>query len=74
MKTDPAVFGKIIKDARLSRRLTIRKVEAQSGVSNAYISQLENGMRDIPSPKIIKKLAPSLGLEYEFLLRSAGHL
>ncbi|QDR80249.1 helix-turn-helix domain-containing protein [Sporomusa termitida] len=66
-------FGKYIKDLRNEQKLTTRQLEKQSGVSNAYISQIENGKR-IPTPTILQKLAPSLNITYKELMQAAGHL
>lgn len=67
-------FGEYIKGIRKSRKLTIRQLELYSGVSNAYISQIERGERKIPSPNILRKLAKSLNVEYNELMTNAGHL
>ncbi|MBP2635003.1 MAG: helix-turn-helix protein [Firmicutes bacterium] len=67
-------FGKYLKELRTERELTTRQLELQSGVSNSYISQLENGKRGMPTPNILKKLAPALKVSYEKLMLKAGYL
>lgn len=67
-------FGKYIKQLRSARNLTIRQLQLYSGVSNSYLSQLENGKRGIPSPEILKKLSKGLKLPYEELMKEAGYL
>lgn len=67
-------FGEYLRDLRKERNLTIRQIEAYSGVSNSYLSQLENGKRGIPSPEILQKLAPVLKVSYETLMEKAGYL
>lgn len=67
-------FGKYIKKLREDRGLTIRQLEFYSNVSNSYLSLVENGKRGIPSPEILKKLAPVLKVPYEDLMAAAGHL
>lgn len=67
-------FGNYLKKLRIERGLTIRQVEAFSGVSNSYLSQLENGKRGIPSPDTLKKLAPVYRISYEELMSAAGYL
>ena len=69
-----AIFGKYIRDLRITVGLTQREVERVSGVSNSYLSQLESGQRAIPSPDILRKLAPALKTPYEELLVAAGYL
>ena len=53
-------FSKYIKETRLKKKLSLRELEQLSGISNAYISQIETGTRGIPTLKIIKKLAKVL--------------
>lgn len=67
-------FGKFLRKLRKERGLTIRQVETYSGVSNAYLSQVETGKRGIPSPEILEKLAPVLKVSYELLMEKAGYL
>ena len=42
-------FGAYLKKLRLSRGLTIKVLSDLSEVSMAYLSQMENGKRGIPS-------------------------
>jgi len=65
-------FGEYLRQSRKKRGLTIRQVETYSGVSNSYLSQIENGKRGIPSAKTLKKLAPVLKESYEELMRISG--
>lgn len=67
-------FGKFLKKLRIDRSLKLRQVEMYSGVSNSYLSQLENGKRGIPSPEILYKLAPVYKIPYKELMLAAGHL
>lgn len=67
-------FSEYLKNMREKRGLTIRQLEAFSGVSNAYISQIESGERKTPSPKILKKLAKPLRVSIEELYSAAGYL
>lgn len=67
-------FGEYLKNKRKEKGLSIRKLEELSGVSNAYLSQLENGKRGMPSPEIIKKINGPLGVEYDELMEKAGYI
>ena len=67
-------LGQALWDARKLLRLTLRQVEDSAGVSNAYLSQLENGEITNPSPQILHKLSESLNLSYETLMQLAGHI
>ena len=65
-------FGEYVKKLRCEMHLTQRDLSVKSGVSNAEISRLESGDRKKPSPKIIKAIAPFLGISYEELMVQAG--
>jgi SOS regulatory protein LexA len=67
-------FGLFLKNIRKEKKLSIRQLQDLSGVSNAYISQLENGKRGIPTPDIIKKIHEPLGVSYDELMEKAGHI
>lgn len=63
-----------LKGLRKLKGYTIREVSDRSGVSPAYISQLENGNRGIPSPDILMKLSEGLNISYNDLMKLAGYL
>lgn len=44
------------KEARKKSKLTLRQVEEITGISNAYLSQLENGKIKKPSYDVVQKL------------------
>lgn len=67
-------FGSFIRKLRNEKEMTIRQLELYSGVSNSYLSQLENGKRGIPSPDIIKKLSKGLKVDYNELMIQAGYM
>jgi len=67
-------FYEQLKDIRKTRGFTIREVAGRSGVSAAYISQLENGQRGTPSPDILQKLSEGLESSYSQLMQIAGYL
>ena len=64
-------FGKFLKRIREARGLTLRDVETKVGVSNAYLSQIEQGKRSIPSIKILNKLSLAYGIPSSILLKKA---
>lgn len=66
-------LGKYLKGLRKNLKLTTRKVQELSGVSDSYISQIENGVRK-PSADTLKKLAPVYKVNVEELLKMAGYL
>jgi transcriptional regulator with XRE-family HTH domain len=71
---DKNEFAEYIKNLRLSRGLTIKQVELYAGISNSYISMIETGKRDIPSPDVLKKLSKIYKVPYEELMIAAGYL
>jgi HTH-type transcriptional regulator, competence development regulator len=52
-----STLGVTLKNARKNVSLTLRQVEEATGVSNAYLSQLENGKISNPSVNILSKLS-----------------
>lgn len=67
-------FGNYLKNLRKENGLTIRQLTEKSGVSNAYLSQLETGKRGLPKPEILAKLHGPLGVGYDELMEKAGYI
>ena len=59
---------------RKLRARTLREVEKATGISNAYLSQLETGKAEKPSPHLLQKLAEYYEVPYEVLMEAAGYL
>jgi transcriptional regulator with XRE-family HTH domain len=57
--------GERLRSRRLELGLSQRGL-AEPGVSNAYISRIEAGTR-IPSVRVLRQLAPKLGVSVEWL-------
>jgi transcriptional regulator with XRE-family HTH domain len=53
--------------------LSLRQLEEMTGVSNAYLSQLERGLHE-PSLSILKSISDALGMSLESLLAQTGVL
>lgn len=66
-------LGLFIKAAREQRKITIREAEKLSGISNAYLSQIENGKVQKASHNILLKLSQLYQMPYEVLLIKAGY-
>ncbi|HTO77370.1 MAG TPA: helix-turn-helix transcriptional regulator [Thermoanaerobaculia bacterium] len=64
----------VLRRLRGIRGATLREVDAKTGISNAYLSQLENGNASNPSPHLLLKLAEYYDVPYESLLEAAGYL
>lgn len=54
-------FLVLIKEQRIKSKMSIRDLEAISGVSRNYISELERGL-SIPSILVLCKLAKAMGV------------
>ena len=66
-------YGEYIKALRESKGLTLREVEKQTDISNAYLSQLESSKIKQPSPITLHKLAELYGVKYEVLMEKVGY-
>jgi transcriptional regulator with XRE-family HTH domain len=62
-----------LKKVRNDRGFTLRAVEEETGISNAYLSQLENGKIVRPSPSVLHKLAGCYDISYEHLMKVTGY-
>lgn len=69
-------FGLYLKSLREGKRLSLRGVEEATSkdVSNAYLSQLENGKIAKPSPHILHALSIAYSEDYTRLMERAGYL
>jgi transcriptional regulator with XRE-family HTH domain len=66
-------LGALLRKTRTAAGLTLRAVETQTSISNAYLSQLETGKAENPSPALLRKLAELYKVRYETLLTAAGY-
>ncbi len=67
-------FGPYLRRLRRSKGLSLKQVEQAARVSNAYLSQIERGIRKPPHPDILKRLALTYEVPVEELLEAAGYL
>lgn len=65
-------LGTSLKAARELIPLTLRQVEESTGISNAYLSQLENDKIKKPSAAVLYKLATIYNVPLESFLAAAG--
>ena len=72
----PSELGSVLADLRRAKGCTLREVEEETdrAVSNAYLSQLENGRIKKPSPNVLRCLAEVYAVPYESLMEKAGYL
>jgi len=67
-------FGNYMRKLRKEKGLTLKQVEKVAEVSNAYLSQIERGVRNPPHPDILKRLAKAYEVTHRELLIAAGYL
>lgn len=65
-------FGKILKNIRTSKNMSLRYVEKISGVSATYLWRLEEGNSRCPTIPVIVKLAEAYNLDAMELLKMAA--
>lgn len=71
---NPKGFGPYLRELRRHRDLSLKQVERAAGVSNAYLSQIERGLRKPPHPEILKRLAKVYDVPPNDLLIAAGYV
>ena len=67
-------IGATLKEARENKSLTLRQVEETIGISNAYLSQLENDKIKSPSAIVLYKLASLYKVNLNDLLSGTGFI
>lgn len=65
-------LGSVLRQARDLKKLALRTVEEMTGISNAYLSQIENDKIKKPSADILHKLAGLYKIDFNYLLHVAG--
>lgn len=61
MQDFPRTLGQFIRQQRKLAELPMRQFATMVGISNPYLSQIENGLR-APSEQVLDNIARSLGL------------
>ena len=49
-------FGKLLKDLRKKKKLTLNQLSELSGLSPSYLSRIERGERNITNALLLKRL------------------
>ena len=66
-------LGDCLRHYRVCKNLSLRKLEAETGISNAVISQYENGQHK-PSFINVAKLAAALDFSLDDLAKDIGEV
>ena len=65
-------IGKVIANAREKAGFSQRQLAQIAKISNAELSKIESGEREIPNPKTLRKITPHIGLNYNDLMYMIG--
>ncbi|GEM50039.1 helix-turn-helix domain-containing protein [Deinococcus cellulosilyticus] len=71
---DPPTLGEELRKTRKQHGFTLKDVEKETGISNAYLSQLETGKIDRPAPDKLYQLAQMYRINFNDLMVKAGHI
>jgi transcriptional regulator with XRE-family HTH domain len=74
MNSDLQSLATLLRESRDRLGLTLREAETKSGVSNAYLSQLEGAKIKQPSPQILHKLCTLYECSYAAAMQMAGYV
>lgn len=67
-------FGEYLKQIREAKGLSINQLASLAGISGSQISRMENGLRGVPKPATLRKIADATGASYDQLMGQAGYL
>ncbi len=67
-----STLGQTLKLLRKNSSMTLKEIEEKTGVSNAYLSQLENDKIKNPSVFILTKLSQTFDVPINEILIQAG--
>lgn len=68
-------FGLFLREARLQRRLSLKDVYRETGISDSRLSRIENGANTTePTPRTLMALSKLFGLGLIELYEKAGYL
>ncbi len=67
-------LGTYLVQARKERGWSQRDLASRSGVSPAEVCRVESGVRQKPSPAVLRALAEALVVSYPYLMQLAGYI
>ncbi len=70
---DTAALATLLREGRNAKDWTLRQAAGHTGVSNGYLSLMENGEVKAPSPRYLLSIASHYGLSFDRLMELAGH-
>lgn len=61
-------LGQVIREKRKEKGISLRELARRIDISHPYLSQLENGRNDSPSPLILYSLSNELDISFTYLI------
>lgn len=68
------VLGTYIKEKRIEKGLSIRRLAEFADISHTEVKRIENGLRKQTSPQVLRSIASALSVPYEDLMAAAGYI
>lgn len=65
-------IGEIIAEAREKKKISQRQLAKIANISNAELSKIESGEREVPNPKTLRKISKHIDLNYNDLMYMVG--
>ena len=67
-------LGVCIRSLRKSKKITLVQMAEKTGLSQPYLSQIENNKKGTPSPELLRTISEALEVDYFELMVQAGYL
>ena len=64
--------GELIQKGREENNLSMRQLADLAKVSHSDISRIESGEREVPNPKVLRKISKYIGINYNDLMYASG--
>ncbi|MDD4831522.1 MAG: helix-turn-helix transcriptional regulator [Bacilli bacterium] len=65
-------IGELIAKGREDKGLSKRELSRIAGISDTELNRIESGERELPNPKILRKISQHIGINYSDLMYAAG--
>lgn len=64
--------GELIGRGREEKNLSMRGLAELASISSSDISRIESGEREVPNPKLLRKISKYIGVNYNDLMYASG--
>ena len=64
--------GELIQQGREANNLSMRQLAELANISSSDISRIESGEREVPNPKLLRKISKYIGVNYNDLMYASG--